>query len=207
VVAPYLSEEEFRATVERLRDLRQAKKAWLLIGSGGASFAVLGKEADENLRERSGEVAEALDAAMTNQPVDHFASRRASPIARAFGVHEEPEDPEIAGRKLRIVSETFPIRELVRRRWLKRTSKTDSPGVFEWDIGRKHREDTLPIPAGGPVPYALIRFASSRPSGELPGARAHELQVTLDLEDVDYLIGTLADLRTELAKLSESGES
>jgi hypothetical protein len=192
----YLSVEEFEETTRRLVELRSARRVWILISPTGANFTFADIEDDSQLHRRAVEVEEAVDAVLFDRSAESFAARRNQPPMVAFGMAEEPDTVENAARKLDIVREAFPIDELKRRRWVKRTSKIATPSTFEWETVTKDSDDGASLPTGGPVRFGVLRVVAGEPGP----VDTHHQQVVMavDAEDADFLISALTDLRATL---------
>ena len=151
------------------------------------------------------EVEKALQAAVAGVSAEQFAQRDVNPFANLFGEEAvEPESVEVATEKLRVVTERFDLNSLDRRRWLKTTAKTGTPGMIEWDTAAKYSEDTIPAPPGGPVPFALLRLEEHQSTtGSRQQARP-DIVFTLDSEDIDYMLGLLTELRAALGEVTDS---
>ena len=112
----YLSESDFAKDLEQLLELRASGRAWLLVTSSAVNFVFAADAADDELRQAAKEVSEAVFAVTTNVSPEDFAARRSVGPMQFFGIAEEPEDTDIARRKLDLVMKRFPIDDLKRRR-------------------------------------------------------------------------------------------
>jgi hypothetical protein len=199
----YLSEAEFREAVERIVADRDEGNAWLLVGPAGIRIVFAeASDADDELVRRSDEVEDALEAAVVDRPPESYARRRITPARRLFGDVDEPEDVDVAAAKLEVARQHFDIDELRRRRWLKTTSKTDTPAAVEWDVSSKFAEDSIPLPVGGPVPFALLRVVAHARNPQDPSHLHPDIVLTLDAEDISYFRASLLELKDALEKVS-----
>lgn len=150
----------------------------------------------EVLADRFKDVAGALAAAMENQTPETFAARRAS----AATSQNEPPD-ESAETKLRLVEQAFSgtLPTLRARFWIKRTSHVDTPGELRWETLTK-LADSEPSQSKVPsLPYAVLTIAAGQSEPFLLTGRAQpRVTMTVDLEDVTYMIDRLSRLQRRL---------
>jgi hypothetical protein len=198
----YLTEGAFAEAVDRLLALRRDGQAWLLISPDAVRFNLARNVASPELREQAREVSEAVSSVVRGESPEEFAQRRASPLARAFGYgEEEPESVDVAERKLQLVTERFDTAELARRHWLKQTSKTPTPATVEWDVATKYAEDMIDRPSEDAIPFGLVRFRA-RAVQVTPAEPISEVVMTVDSEDVDFVIGVLTELRATMGEVA-----
>ena len=62
--------------------------------------------------------------------------------------------------------------DVVRRRWVKETSKSPSPTRFDGEVSVKYATDDEPVPGGQPVPFGTVRMVAEAPGGVAGGASA-----------------------------------
>jgi hypothetical protein len=214
----YADEESFRNAVNQLRDWRQGGFLRLLVEA--ARFAPLvqleligtpaGSEEFSSGWQFRGvmwDVTDALAAAVNGASPEEFVRTRTNPRRFAEDDSEpdnEVESEEIARRKFELIASAFDIIDLRRRRWLKSTSKDWLATGVDWEVSIKHVDDDTPSPDNEPVPFATIRLTAEPPGhpayGQSPPPR--DLVMTLDREDVDYLLDSLGRLREALASLN-----
>lgn len=124
---------------------------------------------------------------------------RALTYARPSGADTQ-DDEGLDEVKYALVAESLPLDELRRRVWVKRTAKTHLLLTADWELALKLEDDDVATPAGTPAPFALVRMQGTRldDSEETP---SDEVLLTVDEEDVDFLLSTLGRLKTSLVQL------
>ena len=140
------------------------------------------------------DLEDVLTAATTGVSADRFAAVRADP--ERWDDHEV-ESEDVSRWKLDLATQRFDIADLQRRVWLKSSSKNQLPIKFSWEVAVKHADDERPLPGGGPVVFGTIRLASEPPDSgySSPERAGDEVVVTVDKEDVGYMIDALVRLQ------------
>ena len=156
----------------------------------------------DDLARASADVAEALVAAMEQVGEDQFAERRSNP-----GQRGEPEDANIARRKLNLVEEQFDVALLRRRAWIKQTSKARVPLGLDWEVNAKFADDDHLAPDGSPIPYGtlIVRTASRSSPFSMLDDRS-DAPIDVDKDDVEVMIASLRRLHQALADADTRGE-
>jgi hypothetical protein len=145
------------------------------------------------------QVATILSALLNGMGPEEFARER----ARGQGVDEagiQEAVPSLTDRFAH-VAELFPLDDLRLRAWLKDTSKNEVPRILDWDVSVKLDDARRPAPAGTRLPYATLRLATESP---LDLYADHEVAVTLDEEDVAFILDLLLQLQVSLRAARES---
>jgi hypothetical protein len=154
------------------------------------------------------DVTDLLWLAMRNVPMEAITTLRANP--ERFGDTDlvEPEPPEVTAKKLELLSRALDLEHLRRRRWMKERAKTLLASRLDWDISVKHLDATGNVPDDEPMAYATLRIAgrAAGDESEDPGA-ARELVLTLDEEDVGYILDSLNRLDSALTKFKRSRDA
>lgn len=164
------------------------------------------RDADlEDLQGVAVDVSDVLSAVVNDIRVDRFVAVRSSDDEQRQRRGWGPEDAEQARRKYEFVQSTFPVEDLRLRAWLKQTSKTHVPERLEWDVVTKHADDTLPPPSDpGGLAFAVVKFWGDIPYDfEMPPAR---LVLTMDSEDIGFMIDSLTRLRGEIEAVQRREE-
>jgi hypothetical protein len=111
----------------------------------------------------------------------------------------EAEPANVAERKYRALGETFDLVPLRRRAWLKRIAKSDVPVSLGWHVGTVRFDDDAGPPPDGPVPFGEIKLVSEPAEMSTWGPPERNVTaLTVDAEDVDFLIDGLERLRDAL---------
>jgi hypothetical protein len=151
---------------------------------------------DESFRRVLVDLEDVLLPAVTGVDVEHFASRRADPNRFPDG---EVEERETAEAKYKLVEEVFDIQALARRVWAKSTSKNELPGRFDWEVSRRLADAELEGPDGEPALIATLRISAEPVDLTWPILpRATEITMTVDVEDVAFMIESLTRLEEAL---------
>lgn len=158
-------------------------------------------------RQGLGDLADAITAVMTNIPLEGFVGARQD---EQRNPHGETEPEERSRSKYELVEREFPVEELRQRYWLKRTTKNEVQQTVDWEISTKVQDDDTETPEGAPVPYAVVRFETG-PSSQLAqlftGRAPNALVLTMDSEDLGYILDSLGRLRDELQRQEEEQRS
>jgi hypothetical protein len=210
----YVSEDDFRSTVQIIRDLLESGALRLLLNpSFGADapvrfvFRQEQAEVDQLLSGRgttesafeaaADDIAATLSAAVRETPPDRFSQQRADP-ERTDG---DPEDPDVARRKLQLVSESFDIASLQQRWWVKRTAKTRVFSALRWNVANRLADDEASPPEGGGAPFGILMLegatAATTPLS-LFSNPVTDLTLVVDKEDVVAMRDTLDRLISAL---------
>lgn len=216
-----VSVEQFEATAEAVVALRAEGAVRLLVqspqplaGAAAPMFRFVVRKNDERVaayfsvqerdyqqfRDSLPDLAEALTLITRPMNIDEFVDFREG--EQSGRIHDAPE---AARKKYEVVTHLFSIDELRRRLWIKRTTKNDLAKTIDWDVSTKLTDDDLQHPGGDPVPFGTLRLETG---GTVPsfvefmtGKGSNALVLTLDLEDLDYLIDSLARMRLSLAEV------
>lgn len=209
----WASQSEFHAGLEATDLLREARALRILVSVGSGlppiQFEIIdGREVDAGLdkagisRDKFDEVArdiaDVVWAHVSGTAEDEFVSFRAD---ADYFEDEDLEDPAIAREKYGEVGRRFPISDLRRRSWLKRTSKTHVPLSMTWEALAKHADADSQVPGGDAVPVGTVLVSGHSPSTQ----EDVEMTLTVDVEDVEHMIHCLNGLRTALDRLRRAG--
>ncbi len=160
----------------------------------------------QEFRDTLPDIAEALTFVARSQDMDSFIATRTDEDRG-----EGREDASDARQKYEKAVEIFPITELARRAWLKRTTKTEVTRTVDWEVSSKLADDDLERPGSGPVPFAILRLETGAPSPNffelMTGKGTNALVLTMDVDDVDYLIDSLTRMRTALVGVAADGNA
>jgi hypothetical protein len=151
------------------------------------------------------DLAEVLTLMIGGQDVEAFVAFRTTDERS----EDKREDPEVARGKYRFVEQAFPLDELKQRAWIKRTSKTELTKSVDWDISRKLVDDDTQPPGPVSVPYGTLRLETGWIAASvielMTGHAPNSVILTLDIDDLDYLLDSLTRMRGALA--AEVGKS
>jgi hypothetical protein len=134
---------------------------------------------------------------------EHFIRRRSDSKRFPDG---EAEDPSVAGAKFDLVSRSFDIDGLARRVWIKSSAKTNVSRRFDWEVLIKCADSQAERPVGGKMVTATLRVASEPPDLDVPIRLTHqEVVMTVDTEDIDYMIDSLKRLKEAIEQADTGG--
>lgn len=216
----YVPQAAFEAAVELVARFRETGTVRLFVGPTAfrPPLTFMVEEQDPDLRsalaERSlslGEFAnsffdiiDVLSAQLVNVDEDGLVKARTSSSRWEDG---EVEDADVARAKYRLVADAFDIPDLQHRLWVKETSKNDLAAQVTWEVVAKEADEVRPLPEGATsVRYAVLKLRAEAPygGGGFAGARrSRETTMTVDYEDVTYLIGSLTRLQDALRRRSD----
>lgn len=209
----YVGPDLFERGIQALVGLREAGKLRILARHSPRSpFQWEFRERDElvgqtvqefditlaELRKVIDDLDDSLMAIVAGIKEDHFVQVRSDPNRWQDG---EVEDPDIARRKFQLTSSHFDVDDLRRRMWIKRTSKNDVPSSLTWEVVSKQVDHDDRAPAGNQAVYATLRLEAETPGAPLAASvvgGATEIVMTLDREDVGYMIDSLSRLKHAL---------
>jgi hypothetical protein len=218
--------DQFQQAAEAVMALRSSHALRLLvqghdpIGPPGAGVRFVVRKDDDRVtayfadasidyqafREALPDIGETLTFVARSQSMDSFVAARTAE-SRADG----GEDADIARQKYESIIQLFPIAELTKRFWLKRTTKTEVTKSVDWEVSSKLADDDLERPGSEPVPFATLRMETGGPSPNfielMTGKGANALVLTLDVDDVDYLIDSLQRMRSALSQAGPTGDN
>lgn len=215
----YVDLELFEAGLEAIQDLLGTGAFRILVGSGlrpspfqfelrredGALKDVLANHGLSfgNLSDVIGDLDDCLNALVSGSSPEKFVAVRSDPRRWEDGEHESPD---VARRKLDLVVNTFDISSLKQRFWVKRTAKTPIPGRLDWEVLTKNADASGVLPGDSPIIVATIRLATE-PGGSGPISltdQLRQLNITVDSEDVGYMIDSLNRLQDSLIRAEEN---
>jgi hypothetical protein len=196
--------ETFERGLRTLVDLRENHALRILVGSPGVTTTQLDLPDDhpafssildmhsisiDDLDRVGSAVASTLDEVLAGSSIEDFVEQSS-----------DDEDQGVLRRKYELIARSFDIDLLRRRMWLKQTAKTNIPAAIHWEIGLKYSTDSEYAAEESPLPMAVLQIAT-RPSRELGFLQERVMSMTLDCEDIDYLIATLTRLRVAFSAL------
>jgi hypothetical protein len=203
--AVYVDLGLFERAVGAISELMAGQYLRLLIGSTLRRFQfalredeagdVLGRFSIDvtDLRAVLVDLEDVLVAVTSGVGAEMFVAKRSDPDRFDDG---ETEDPGVAAAKYELATESFDVEHLRRRVWLKRTSKSEVPGRFDWEVATKMADAENALPDGDRVVMGKLRVASEPAEFRLPYIGAEqEITVTVDVEDVEYMIDSLNRLK------------
>ena len=205
----YVTLDLFRQGLIAIADLRRQACLQVLVGPPARRISVAIAEAVAEttlashqltlgqFRDVLGDLEDVLVAASEGVSEDRFVAVRTDPERWEDG---ETEPASQAAEKFRLVGEAFDLNALRQRLWLKATAKTPVPGRFEWEVVAKYADDSIDAPTERPARHALLRITSASPRLRLPLDPDAEVLMTVDEEDLDYMIGSLKRLRQQLVE-------
>jgi hypothetical protein len=204
-VAGPTDSDQFLRAVEALLDLRASGALRILVGAAWqinfVQFEVVRDHASvdqilsartltpEDLEEPAEYIGELLSSALRNEDLeDLLASREAT----------EPQ----ARERAQLVLDRFQddLHDLAPRFWIKATSKVQVPDRFEWEVASKLADDELAPPRKNPVAFATLRVLTESPEfSYYSGMQQRAVALTVDIEDLDFLIDSMKRCREALA--------
>jgi hypothetical protein len=209
----YVGIEQFEAGMAAIADLLAVEALRLLVGSSLRPSPIqfeLRREDDsrQEILSRHGisyeellgvfeDLDDCLNALLSGSSIERFSEVRSDPNRWEDGEHESRD---IAERKMRLVMETFDAQVLRQRLWIKQTAKTAIPGRLDWEVLAKKADAASRLPGGASIVFANLRLATE-PSSTRPIALTDQLRqinITVDAEDVGYMIDSLTRLRRAL---------
>jgi len=143
------------------------------------------------------EVADVLEGILSGVDVDEW-TRNAVPAGSDIDAESRIRD------KRDLVSKEFSedIRTLRDRTWIKATAKTEIVNSVSWDVSLKHGTDADDKPHESPVPYAILQI-TAMPTVDFGSLKERTVTVTLDDEDIQYLLDTLERLYAAYGSMSK----
>jgi hypothetical protein len=214
----YVSPDRFEAGVDVIQDLAKSGALRILVGSGlrpspfqfelrrddvALKDVLAGRGLSySDLTEFIEDLDDCLNALLGGSSPKRFAEVRSDPERWDDG---EFESPEVATRKLELVAETFDLADLRKRFWIKRTAKSPIPGRLDWEVLTKNADAGAAAPGPTPVVLATIRL-STEPGSAGPISLTDQLRqvnITVDSEDVGYMIDSLTRLRETMLRTEE----
>lgn len=208
----YVAEDLFRRGLAVLTALRESNELRILLAVRGTLQFEIREErtavsetlAAANLTydELEGvvwDVSDCLNAAIVGVSEDGFVTARTDTKRFSDG---EVEDPEVARLKFRLATEIFDVDELRRRAWVKETSPVRIARRIQWDVLSKHATAVGLPPGNRAVRFGALRFVLDSAQGSLRDQA--EFVITVDKEDVGFMIDTLNQLVRALDKEESS---
>jgi hypothetical protein len=156
------------------------------------------------VREGIRDILDVLSALVSEATVEEFVATRGDKERLRDG---EVEEEAVARQKFEQIAEAFDILSLRRREWIKATSKNPLLVNVGWEVLVKQRDELEASPNNGGVPFAVLRLTTEAPeSPSIFPQPPEDLVVTVDAEDVDNLIGSLARLKDTMASADKVNE-
>ncbi len=144
------------------------------------------------------EVADVLEVILSGRDVEE--------LAKSVGVDAEAQatTEDRIRTKVDLVRREFgtDIRALKDRTWVKTTAKTEIINSVSWDVSLKHGTDTDDEAHKPAVPFAVLQVTAIPPI-EFGTLKERTMTVTLDGEDIQYLLDSLERLYAAFLRLSE----
>ena len=204
----YVPWDWFERGVAALKAMKEANAVRLLVGGARRrlQFELKGRETEEIIEEHSlatwqlrrvlVDLEDILYAAAIDVSASDFARARSDPDRF---VDHETEDLHTATRKYEAAIALFDPHDLGRRITLKEAAKTHIPSAFTWEVVRKQADDDESRTNEWPTVAAVLRIASEAPDSSGLMQPGSEVVMTLDAEDVAYMIDSLRRLQEALA--------
>jgi len=198
--------ETFQASVRRLAELREEGLARLVISPDG--FVTVGVDPSaENAPEPGeglfAEIYTILSSLGHGMSVDEWIEEY-----RAEDQDEEKDEDAVSRAKYEAVEAAFSRHELMRRTWLRRTSKVPVLVSVEWEVVARtaHSGATSPNAPDARAPFAQLRLSAQRPSFSsfFQAEQFDEIVLGLDLQDLTDLARELDRLKAELTRAEDA---
>lgn len=196
--------DTFQASVRRLAELREEGFARLVISPDG--FITVGVDPSaENAPEPGEGLFAEIYTILSSIGRGVSADAWLAEYTEDDDEDEDQDDEDTARAKFEAVESAFPRDELIRRAWLRRTSKVPVLASLDWEVVARTAHSGA-SPSNAPdsrTPFAQLKLSSQRPSSNsffFPVEQFDEMVIALDLQDVVDLARELERLKAELKR-------